>query len=377
MQTASHLVIHQTDPTRPAAAGIDGFVRDLVAHSPARHEFAIIGVDSSGSGDPLGVWRDVEIGARVAAFMPVARLRPDDQRRRVPHSARLIAGLIRHRPDAAGRMVHAHRAEVGAIASRVYPRAEHALFLHGPGIPSTTDAHDSFWRFTPALYERVERVAARRADRVLVMHSGALARVARDTSNAIMGTNWFDGGLFYADGGLRGDSEVVFGWAGRFEAPKDPLKAVETFAAARARGLEFRAWMAGDGTLRDSVSHALRERGLNDAVELVGTVAPDDLASLLRSSHALLLTSAFEGIPRVVLEALACGAPVVSTPAGEVPNIVDPGRSGFIAPAGTPGELAELLERSLELRDRRSVAATVAHLDGRKVVPTLLDSLVA
>src|SRR5439155_540167 len=128
--------------------------------------------------------------------------------------------------------------------------------------------------------------------------------------NVRHGRNWFDERVFFAGDDVP--SAASIGWIGRLEPSKDPLRAVEALAELQAAGGPVRAWFAGSGSLEDAVRESVERRGLAGSVELLGTIAPEQVADRLRETRALLVTSLWEGQPRSVLEALGCGTAVVS-----------------------------------------------------------------
>ncbi len=93
-------------------------------------------------------------------------------------------------------------------------------------------------------------------------------------------------------------------WIGEFSARKNPLAAVEVARLLRARGIAFHLTMMGDGGLREATARRISTLGLDGVVELPGY---GDAATLLIGSHAIVHTSAWEGLPRVLLEAYAIG----------------------------------------------------------------------
>ncbi len=370
-----HVVFNQSDPTRHVVGGIPGFIRELVAFAPPEHSFRIVGVDSDGS-RPLGEWRRIAIDGREAELMTVARLDPADQSRRVPHSARFVAGILRYRPDTTGAVVQSHRVEVGATLSLIHPRTPRVLFVHGDSRDVLEHRVETFWRLAPRSFLAAERLAVRTSSHTVVMSSSGLARLGAGP-RASLGSNWYDGRWFHPGDALP-PHQATIAWIGRFEPPKDPLRAVEVFAALKERGVPFTAWMAGSGTLVDEVAGEVRRRGLEDEVSLVGVLEPERIADRLRGSSALLMTSLWEGFPRTLVEALACGVPVVSTRVGEARSIVSAGRNGWLADTGAPAdELAARVADALSLTDRRRIAGSVAHLDGQVVVAELLGRLAA
>ena len=127
---------------------------------------------------------------------------------------------------------------------------------------------------------------------------------------------------------------------------KDPLLALEAFARWRAAsGGAGRLAFVGRGPLRAELE-AAAARLCPEAVELVGEVDPPTLARWYAACDVLLLTSTREGRPNVVLEALACGRPVLATAAGGTSELLE-GLDGMLAAERDPAALARGLERLL------------------------------
>ena len=105
--------------------------------------------------------------------------------------------------------------------------------------------------------------------------------------------------------------------------------------------------IAGEGPLRDDLSRQINDLGLSDHVRLLGL--RDDMPDLYYASDALVLSSAWEGMPNVVLEAMASATPIVSTAVGAVPELVTDGESGFVVPPGDHIALADAMERMMDL----------------------------
>ena len=105
--------------------------------------------------------------------------------------------------------------------------------------------------------------------------------------------------------------------------------------------------IAGEGPLRDDLSRQINDLGLSDRVRLLGL--RDDMPDLYYASDALVLSSAWEGMPVVMLEAMASATPIVSTAVGAVPELVTDGESGFVVPPGDHIALADAMERMMDL----------------------------
>jgi glycosyltransferase involved in cell wall biosynthesis len=372
-----HTIIHQLDPERHVVGGIDGFIHDVLTIGARRHRLRVIGVTSPDSDRRLG--ETVRLpGARGGEieFVPVARLRAGDQGRRIPHSAQLVAGLARYRPDVAGDIVHLHRADV-AWAAR--PLLRHALlrvlFVHGSTKEALVSRVETFWRFAPRLNAYIERSAARSAGLGYVMHAHAAVELARANPRMRHGRNWFDDEVFFAPAQRPPTRERHIVWAGRLEPQKDPDLALHTVGALNSNGLDVQVCLAGEGTLRAELTERRNALGLADSVAFAGALSPAQLAERMRGSHLFLLTSRWEGIPRVVLEALACGLPVVSTPAGDVAAMVPEGM-GELVTERDGAVVAAAVARTLQgSPGPAQIAASVEHLRASVVVPALLDEI--
>lgn len=115
-----------------------------------------------------------------------------------------------------------------------------------------------------------------------------------------------------------------------FKPQKSPLDVVRVAGILSVRIPNVLVLWAGDGELRPQVEEDLKGRGLSGNFELLGW--RDDVPQLLAASGALLLTSLYEGLPRVVLQAMAAGKPVVATDVSGTPEAVAPGQTGFLHP---------------------------------------------
>ncbi|MGW4665042.1 glycosyltransferase [Streptosporangium sandarakinum] len=117
-------------------------------------------------------------------------------------------------------------------------------------------------------------------------------------------------------------------------------------AAAKVTAREPRAMflLAGSGPLHAPVTRRVAELGL-DGVRLVGHVA--EAGHLIAAADLLVLSSDYEGLPVVVMEALAAGVPVVSTAVGGVPDLVEHERNGLLTRPGDPDALAAGILRAM------------------------------
>jgi glycosyltransferase involved in cell wall biosynthesis len=134
-----------------------------------------------------------------------------------------------------------------------------------------------------------------------------------------------------AAGGSRGPLIVT---VARLVPQKDLGLFVEAAAGLHREFPAARFAVIGDGPSRDELAALARARGLGDAVQFLG--ARGDVPELLRAADVFWLTSAVEGTPNVVLEALASATPVVARDVGACAEIVEHGSVGYLVPARDP-----------------------------------------
>ena len=130
---------------------------------------------------------------------------------------------------------------------------------------------------------------------------------------------------------------------------------VEAFARA-SEGSKAELVLVGDGPDRPAASDLVRKLGLGRRVRFLGE--RDALPELLAPADVFVLASAEESFGLSALEAMACGVPVVATRVGGVPEVIEDGKSGLLAPAEDLAAFAERLRELLFDRDRaRSMGA--------------------
>lgn len=150
--------------------------------------------------------------------------------------------------------------------------------------------------------------------------------------------------LDLADLGIPPPSRVVVA-VGRLDRQKG-LQFLVDAAGEMSRGLDdVHFLIVGEGPDRTALLRRVSERGLSARVHFAGWRA--DVPRILRSATCLVLPSLWEGMPNVVLEAMAAGLPVVATRVEGVEELIVPGETGLLVPAASATELAEALKAVL------------------------------
>jgi len=129
--------------------------------------------------------------------------------------------------------------------------------------------------------------------------------------------------------------------AGRLCPEKRWDRLLRTVARVADTGLVFSVYLAGEGPLRKKLEAEAKNLGVDMVVKFLGLRS--DIPTLLKESAFLVHTADEEGCPNIVMEAMACGRAVVATDAGDVPYLVDDGKTGFVVPRGDCEKLAERL----------------------------------
>jgi glycosyltransferase involved in cell wall biosynthesis len=167
---------------------------------------------------------------------------------------------------------------------------------------------------------------------------------------------------------------------GRLCEQKGQLLVLEALAVLAHEGVAFELVFAGDGPMRAEVERRARELELGARVRVTGWISSELVRKELLEARVMLLPSFAEGLPVVLMEALALGRPAISTFVAGIPELVEPGVSGWLIPAGSVQAIVEAARSALETspaeleRMGRAGAATVAaRHDARAEAARLAD----
>jgi len=146
-----------------------------------------------------------------------------------------------------------------------------------------------------------------------------------------------------------------------FEEVKGHKYVIEACRLLRERGVDFDCHLVGDGPMRRAIRAQIAEAGLQSQVHVHGERSRPAVVKMLAEADVAALASVptrrgkREGIPVVLMEAMASGLPVVATAITGIPELVDSGISGLLVPPGDPTALADALQalgRDPELREK-------------------------
>jgi len=148
---------------------------------------------------------------------------------------------------------------------------------------------------------------------------------------------------------------------GRLCEQKGQLLLLEAAHRLADQGLDFELVLAGDGEMRAQIEALIARYGLQAQVRITGWISSAQVREEILAARALVLPSFAEGLPVVIMEAMALRRPVLTTYVAGIPELVRPGENGWLFPAGAVDELAaamaDCLAQPVEVLQRMGEAA--------------------
>jgi glycosyltransferase involved in cell wall biosynthesis len=135
---------------------------------------------------------------------------------------------------------------------------------------------------------------------------------------------------------------------GRLAEQKGQLLILEALAVLAAQGVKAELVLAGDGPMRGALERRLDELSLGAAVRITGWASNDVVRREMLAARALVLPSFAEGLPVVLMEALALGRPAISTYVAGIPELLEDGVSGWLVPAGSVEAMVRAIRAALD-----------------------------
>lgn len=229
-----------------------------------------------------------------------------------------------------------------------------ARLAHRTGTPLVTTAHlGDLCALSPRLrlggtvWDNTIGRYVIRSSRTMVAVSFAVAEhlmaLGARSDRTVVAHNGVDHGIYHARDrrtvGTDGPLRALF--IGRLIDNKGPDVALDAVAQVRASGRDVTLEVLGDGPMRDELDASARERDLHDAVTFAGHIK--GVAAHLRDADVLLRPSYTEGLPLAVLEAMACGVPVICSTVPGNTEVVADDVNGWHTPPGSASAVASAL----------------------------------
>lgn len=354
-------IFYQFDPWGTSIGGIQTAIRACIRYAPEVFDLRLVGTASDRS-HPIGQWRHDELDGRKLQFLPLFVSGDDNVRAKIPTTLSYTAALLGKRIE--GDFHHFHRLEP-ALAARSWS-GEKTYFVHNDVRAQmlTSARKDALlWQRFPSGYFALEQRILGNFDQILSCNRQSTAfyqeryprladrihnfRLMLDTSlyhPATPAVVELERQKLATQLGLDPDTRFLL-FAGRLHAQKDPLLLLRALRELDEPGVHL--LMAGAGELENEIRRAIVQLDITGKVSLLGAVSRERMAVLHRACTLVVLSSVYEGLPLVVLEALSSGKPVVSTDSGDTPRILASG-SGLISQDRTPAALASAMRTVLQ-----------------------------
>jgi glycosyltransferase involved in cell wall biosynthesis len=353
-------IFYQFNPWNSTIGGIQTIIKYFIKYAPSEFEIRLVGTGNEPK-KPTGHWYEAELDGRELMFLPLLNLEDDNVRRRVPTTLKYTAALLGR--NYASDFMHFHRLEPTLAA--VPWAGDKTLFIHNDIHQQMTSGENKkaiLWRHLPQAYFALERSLVGQFSQILSCNSDSVKlyqqlypKVADSVAYV---RNPVDNEVFYplskeereqrrielAKQLRLPDTTRFILFAGRLHPQKDPLLLVRSLAALNEPDVHL--LIAGAGELSSQLEAEITQLELSDRVSMLGSIDQASLANLHRLCSIFVLSSAYEGLPLVVLEALACGTPVVTTRCGETPNLLADD-SGVVCEERTPTAIAAAMRRVL------------------------------
>jgi len=200
-----------------------------------------------------------------------------------------------------------------------------------------------------AVFSVLERANFSLSDRILVESHSVIDFLGLEKYKhkiVASGARYIDTDFFQIKKELEERKNLV-GYIGRLEKGKGVMNFVKAIPLILKKQDDLEFFLGGYGPLYNVIKNELRHNKLSQKVELTGWIPHDKVADYLNELKLLVLPSYSEGLPTIILEAMACGTPVLATPVGGVPDVIKDGDTGFIMENNSPECIAENVIRAL------------------------------
>jgi glycosyltransferase involved in cell wall biosynthesis len=270
--------------------------------------------------------------------------------------ARFLVALFRFRPH----IIHLHTSQGIAWLKDTFfvimGKAFHTrLILHMHGGNFDTIYHEN-----SRIIQSYTRMILGFADAVISVSTEWKIRLAKliPIARVFPFTNCIDIHAFQPNDTCNVGQVVNILFLGRVGPLKGTFDLIEAIHYLQPGKFNFHVWIVGpeerDGDFQYA-QHLLEKYQLTDTCELLGAVNREKVIQLLREANLFVLPSYYEGLPMVILEALATGLPVIATNVGGISEVVRDSYNGFLIPSGSIKVLADALEILVSNADLRKI----------------------
>ena len=155
---------------------------------------------------------------------------------------------------------------------------------------------------------------------------------------------------------------LLIGYIGRLSEEKGVQNFIRALPELLNERKDLSVFIGGDGPLKKAIEITLNNEGVTARVDLPGWISQEDLPKYLNKLRLLVLPSYTEGLPNIMLQAMACGTLVLATPVGAIIDIIKDKETGFIMENNSPVCIAENIIRALEDPNLEKIAMNAKNM---------------
>jgi len=359
------IIIHQEDLFGRKISGILSFIKQFIRFAPSSMKIEYIGITSNITERPVKKWQKINMEDKTINFLPLLYVKDENKKSIIPLSAKFAFQLrLLRKKSFRDSILFFHRIEPIAVLKKTdCPK----IYLTHADIEKQilSKTTEKLWNKFPQFYIRLEESLLPNIDKIFTVTENSLKyyqtrypqyndkfafqSICIDTtkfSPAKKALSLQRKYLIKKWPSLSNKSRWII-FTGRLQEAKAPEKLVKVFSKIVQEFPYTNLIIIGDGDLKNNLLNFINDLGLNNSIFLLGSLEQTEIADFLRASDVFLLTSNSEGLPNSILEALACGTPVVTTNVGDVSKVVIESFSGEIASDFSVEEICKSLLKVL------------------------------
>lgn len=387
------LIIHQHDPAINHVGGVGTYINTFVKYAPADFEVSLIGVTTDASVYPVGQWQKfkVEGTPRILNYLPIVESHPT-YHGPFPLSIRFAWALWKYRNkiDFKNAILELHRIEpelalLGVKELKVCFFHTHTQDLYNPKT-------EIFWKKAPWLYFLLEKWLIKKMDQLYSVREDLIQwyqkRYSWLKTPFLFCPTWVDEDAFRCLPDperlkIRTELAGKYGadaakkwllYVGRFELQKDPDLLLRSFEHLHKERPATQLILVGGGSMEPMIREFIQREKMEKDILIIPPQKQPEIARWMNASDCFVLTSAYEGMPRVVLEALQCGLPAVSHDEGEAKRVLIEG-AGKLVVDRTPEAFSRAFAGVLDMPVNRAACQKgVEPYSAAKILENLFES---
>ncbi len=368
-------LINPGDMLKGIRGGSTGFIKSILPYLKAKRVI-IFGISKTTSKP----WKSSFIDKNVE-FIPICQLKYPS---RVPMRLKVFINYMRYRKKILNSGVDVLYIQTPECClpflfnNRGIPIIYHQ---HGSGNPVALSRFFYARKFLfQGLFELILMAIYRYSDWIIAIDKLCLAKAIkngarRKTSllmNAIDTEKFRPNKIYRSKMRYRFDiksNQYSILFVGRIAKTKGPARLLECIPLFRKLEIPFQIFLAGEGSYMPYIKNYVKTYNYGDCVNILGLIPHDELPYYYNMADVVVLLSEMEGVPMVVLEALACGTPVVASRVGGIPDIITHGKNGILVEQLTTERIAISIIKALTLNsDRNFISGTMSEFSAVRFV---------